>query len=158
MTSVTELRVEDYFVGRTHANGLVEDRFGKVRRRFVVDIDGRVEGDTVVLEETFHFDNGEVSHRTWRIRPTGQDTYTGTAGDVVGTAQGRVDGNVLHWAYDLRLKIGGREMVIGFDDRMYLGEDGVLLNIARMHKWGVTIGRITIAFTREAEAPASRAA
>lgn len=159
MTATPRFRVEEYFLGHTHAYGLVEDRFGKVRRRFGVDIAGRIDGDAIVLDEAFRFDDGEITHRTWRVRATGADTYVGTAGDVVGTAQGRVDGSVLSWAYDLRLPIGRRDMIIGFDDRMYLGTDGVLLNIARMHKWGVTIGRITIAFTRRINgAAASRAA
>ncbi|MGE0651309.1 MAG: DUF3833 family protein [Alphaproteobacteria bacterium] len=142
------LRIEDYFRGKTRAHGLVEDRFGRVRRRFVADISGYPSGDDFVLEETFAFTDGEVSKRIWRVRSTDVAGYEGTAADVIGVARGRADGDSLKWAYDLRLSIGGRKIVVGFDDRMYLGDDGVMINIARMHKWGLTIGRITIAFTR----------
>ncbi len=38
------LVLEDYFQGRTEAWGVFEDRFGRVRRQFKVDIDGRYEG------------------------------------------------------------------------------------------------------------------
>jgi hypothetical protein len=34
------LVLEEYFAGKTRAWGLFEDRFGKVQRQFVVDIDG----------------------------------------------------------------------------------------------------------------------
>lgn len=142
------LRIEDYFRGKTRAHGLVEDRFGRIRRRFVADISGYPSGDDFVLEETFAFSDGEVSKRTWRVRCTDAAGYEGTAADVIGVARGSSDGDGLRWAYDLRLPIGGREIVVGFDDRMYLGDDGVMINIARMHKWGLTLGRITIAFTR----------
>ena len=148
MTTTPLLRIEDYFDGPTRAHGVVEDRFGRVRRRFVVDIAGHAEGEVFILEEDFEFDNGEITHRTWRVRQTGADTYEGTAGDVVGSARGTARGDTLAWAYRLRLPIGGREVVVGFDDRMYLGADGVMLNVARMHKWGVTLGRVIIAFTR----------
>jgi hypothetical protein len=152
MTSVTNLRIEEFFAGHTCAHGLVEDRFGRVRRRFVVEIEGRVDGDDFVLEEDFEFDDGEKTHRTWRIRRVGPDGYEGAAADVVGMACGSARGNVLNWTYRLRLPIGGREFVVGFDDRMYLGADGTMLNIARMHKWGLTLGRVTIAFTRATDA------
>ncbi len=148
MSDQTELRIEEFFAGRTRAHGLVEDRFGRVRRTFVVEIEGREDGDVFVLEESFRFDDGEVSSRTWRVRRTGPHAYEGTAADVVGVARGDASGNTLRWAYRLRLPIGGREVVVGFDDRMYLGADGTMLNIARMHKWGVTLGRVTIAFSR----------
>jgi hypothetical protein len=157
MSDHTELRIEEFFAGRTRAHGLVEDRFGRVRRRFVVEIEGREDGDVFVLEESFRFDDGEVSSRTWRVRRTGPHSYEGTAADVVGAASGEVSGNTLRWAYRLRLPIGGREVIVGFDDRMYLGADGTMLNIARMLKWGVTIGRVTIAFNR-ASGPDRRAA
>ena len=50
----------EYFSGQSRAWGLFEDRFGKVRRQFSVDIEGRVSGDTLTLEEDFVYDDGEL--------------------------------------------------------------------------------------------------
>jgi hypothetical protein len=50
----------------------------------------------------------------------------------------------------MRLPIGKRTWAIDFDDRMFLREGGVMINIAEMRKWGITLGRITIAFKRAA--------
>ena len=58
----------DYFEGHTRAWGLFEDRFGKLRRQFHVDIVGTVDGDTLVLDESFLYADGERQHRTWTIR------------------------------------------------------------------------------------------
>ena len=49
--SSQRLDLFDYFEGHTLAWGLFEDRFGKLRRQFRVDITGTVDGDTLVLEE-----------------------------------------------------------------------------------------------------------
>lgn len=143
-----DLRIESYFNGYTRAQGLVQDRFGRIRRRFTVEIEGVSVDGAFELRESFVFDGGERSRRTWRIVKTGEDSYEGRARDVVGVATGRARGDTLRWAYRLRLPIGGREFVVGFDDRMILGQDGILLNVALMHKWGITLGHVVIAFTR----------
>ena len=39
------LRIEEYFSGYTRAWGIFEDRFGNLRRQFVVDIDGSWDGE-----------------------------------------------------------------------------------------------------------------
>jgi hypothetical protein len=148
MTAPATFRIEDYFDGPVHAEGLVEDRFGKVRRKFSVVIEGRRTQDGCILEETFAFDDGERSERTWTVTRTGDDGYEGRADDVIGIARGRVQGPELRWTYRLRLPIGNRSWAIDFDDRMFLRDGGMMLNIAEMRKWGITIGRITIAFQR----------
>ena len=35
-----EFKIEEYFLGKTSANGLFIDRLGKVRRQFTVDMEG----------------------------------------------------------------------------------------------------------------------
>ena len=148
MTAPDIFRIEDYFDGPVHAEGLVEDRFGKVRRKFSVVIEGRPTDDGCILEETFAFDDGERSHRTWTVARTSEVEYEGRADDVVGRARGRSEGRELRWIYRLRLPIGKRVWAVDFDDRMFLRDGGMMLNIAEMRKWGITLGRITIAFQR----------
>ncbi len=47
------LRLEQFFAGTARGAGLFEDRFGNLRRQFVVTIQGRVEGDALILDELF---------------------------------------------------------------------------------------------------------
>lgn len=142
------LRLEEYFLGETTAYGIFEDRFGKIRRQFKVDITGTVEGDTLTLVEEFDYSDGEQDTRTWTIDILGDGRYRGTANDVPDTAQGQAVGNAFNWTYRVDLKVGDGTWNVGFDDWMYLLQDGVLLNRAYVTRFGLRIGEVTIAFRK----------
>ena len=143
------LKLEDYFAGETTAHGVFEDRFGKVRRQFRVDITGTVEDGVLTLDEDFHYDDGERDRRVWVIDILGDGKYRGTAGDVPGYATGEVSGNAFNWRYKVDLKVGDDTWKVGFDDWMYLMDDDVLINRAYVTRYGIRIGEVTIAFTKD---------
>lgn len=138
--------IEDYFTGKTKAWGIFEDRFGNLRREFVVDITGTWDGKQLILDERFVYSDGEKEQRIWTIDKVDENTYTGTAGGVVGVAQGKSYGNVLNWVYDFDLKVGEDKWRVKFNDWMYLQPEGVMLNKAEVSKWGFHIGTVTLAF------------
>ncbi|GGB91804.1 lipoprotein [Marinobacterium zhoushanense] len=138
----------DYFQGTTRAYGIFETPFGRCRRQLVVDLEGRIEGDTLVLHESFEYDNGELQQRTWRIQRLSSIQYRGVAADLSKPAAGKIEGNRLFWRYQLNLSVGQRTVRIDFNDQMFLMADGVLINRARLSKWGVHVGSVTLAFTR----------
>lgn len=150
------LTLEEYFLGHTRAWGLFEDRFGDLRAQFVVDIDGTWDGRDLVLDEHFTYADGRTDRRVWRITRIDEHTYEGTAADVIGTASGRTFGNALNWRYNMDLKVGERSIRVHFDDWMFLQPDGVLLNRARVRKWRVEIGEVTLVF-RKVPSSAERA-
>ncbi len=141
-----QLKIEEYFLGDTRAWGIFEDRFGKLRRQFVVDITGTMDGDELVLDERFDYADGEKDRRVWRIRKLDEHNYEGRADDVIGVAKGVSYGNALNWSYDLDLEIGDNSLRVHFNDWMFLQPDGVLMNRARVTKWGVNIGEVTLMF------------
>ena len=147
--SEPRLLIEDYFQGKTRAWGLFEDRFGNVRRQFTVDIDGTWDGEVLVLDEHFEYSDGELDRRVWRIRKTGDHTYEGSAGDIIGTATGEAHGNAFNWQYRMDLAVGDRSWRVTFDDWMFLQPDGVLLNRAQVSKFGLEIGTVTLAFKKQ---------
>jgi hypothetical protein len=142
------LEIETYFAGKTRAWGIFQDRFGKLRRQFTVDILGRRDGADFVLDEDFVYGDGTTERRVWRIRSLGLGRYEGRSEDVIGVASGSVTGNVLNWRYAMRLKVSARTLRVFFDDWMFLLPDGVLLNRARVSKWGVRLGEVTLAFRK----------
>ncbi|HYN39434.1 MAG TPA: DUF3833 domain-containing protein [Rhodospirillales bacterium] len=142
------LVIEEYFAGETRAWGIFEDRFGDLRRQFVVDITGTWDGRELVLDEDFRYSDGETEERIWRITKLDDHRYEGRAADVVGTATGVSYGNALNWRYDLDLKVGDGTWRVHFDDWMFLQPDGVLINRARVRKWGFEIGEVTIVFSK----------
>lgn len=150
------LELERYFVGTTRAFGLFHDRFGKLRRQFTVEIDGRIEDGVLVLDERFLYDDGETGRRVWRIRRLDDHTYEGTADDVIGVARGRVFGNAMYWSYEVDLPVGGSVWRVTFDDWLFLMADDVLLNRATVSKFGIRLGEVTLAFVKEpATSPAA---
>ena len=77
--------------GDTRAEGVFEDRQGRIRRRFTVEMTGLAEGNVLRLDETFHFDDGERQQRRWVLTRGAGGSFTGRAGDSVSDAQGRFD-------------------------------------------------------------------
>lgn len=147
-----QLAIQSYFVGKTQAWGLFEDRFGRLRRQFTVDITGAWDGKELVLDERFHYSDGEKDQRIWRIIKTSNNTYEGKAADVIGVARGESYGNALNWQYDMDLKVSDSTLRVHFDDWMFLQPGGVLLNRAKVTKFGVEIGEVTLVFMKPSQA------
>lgn len=137
-----------YFEGTVDGWGMFTDRSNRVVKRFVVEIRGKVAGDTLTLDEDFRYSDGTTSRRVWNIVRTGEQAFSGTAGDVVGTARGTAAGNALRWTYVLSLDVDGRNYHVDFDDWMYLQDETVMLNRSTMSKFGITLGELTLAFRK----------
>ncbi len=143
-----EFRLEEYFLGPTKAWGWFEDRFGKIQRRFVVDMTGTVEEATLILDEDFVYDDGETENRVWRIQILGDGRYSGTTNGVIGSAEGRVVGPALNWSYDFDLKVGERTWQVHFNDWLIQQDEHVVINKAVVSKFGFTLGEVTLFFKK----------
>ena len=137
-----------YFAGDTQAYGQFQDRSGAVKRRFTVAITGTVKDDVLTLDEQFLYDDGEQEQRVWVIKRLTDNTYSGTAGDVIGEAQGRSAGSVFSWRYTLDLPYIDSSIHVKFADWMFLQTDGVMLNRAQVTKWGFNVGEVTLFFSK----------
>jgi Protein of unknown function (DUF3833) len=142
------LDLRSYFNGPLTAHGLFTDRSGKVVRRFTVKITGTWTGNEGVLDEDFTYSDGEKQRRVWRLTDLGEGRFSGRADDVVGVAVGQAAGNALNWRYTLALPVDGRVWHVQFDDWMVLMDQRVMLNRAVMSKFGITLGEVTLAFSK----------
>lgn len=147
-----KLNLFDYFEGQTTAWGIFEDRFGTLRRQFQVDITGTIDGNLLTLDEQFDYSDGEKDQRIWKIRKINDNTYEGRAGDVIGTALGVSSGNALNWSYDMDLKVGESTIRVRFDDWMFLQKGNVMVNRAKVSKWGIELGEVSLFFMKPANA------
>ena len=152
-SATPKLDIKTYFNGPVRGWGMVQDRSGKVLRRFVVDIDAKWETKDGrpygTLDERFVWSDGERQTRVWHITEQSPGQYRGEAGDVIGGASGTAAGNVLNWAYILRIPYNGSSLDVRVDDWMILVDEGTLLNRADMLFWGLRVGELTIAFRRQ---------
>jgi hypothetical protein len=137
-----------YFDGIVDGWGMVQDRNGKVLRRFYVKIDARWSGDVGTLDERFDWSDGKKEQRVWTVRKVAANRYAGTAGDVVGQAEGVSAGNALQWRYVLQLPPEQGGWQVDLDDWMYLIDEDTMLNRSEIRKFGIRFAEITIAFRK----------
>jgi hypothetical protein len=142
------LDLQRYFDGTIDGWGMVQDRSGKVLRRFYVRIEASWKGDTGTLDESFDWSDGKKEKRVWTVEKLDEHRYTGRAHDVIGEAVGRAYGNALQWNYVLKLPPEQDGYEVDLDDWMYLVDDKTLLNRSEIRKFGIRFAEITIAFRK----------
>lgn len=142
-------KLEQFFEGELFAYGIIQDRSGKVRRRFTADLEGRWEGNEGILEEYFSYDDGEQQTRIWYLEKTEEGKYIGSADDVVKPAKGETSGFAFNWHYTLAVDIDGKEWTFKLNDWLYLIDDKRLINRATMRKFGLKVGEITLVIEKK---------
>jgi hypothetical protein len=142
------LDIQRYFNGTLDAHGMFQDRSGAVIKRFVVVMRCQWQGDVGTLDEDFTYSDGTKQKRVWTIRKTGVGSFTATAPDVIGVAQGSASGNALRWKYVLAQPVGDKVYHVDMEDWMFLIDDKVMLNRTAMSKFGVSLGSVTLSFSK----------
>lgn len=138
------LVLESFFNGPLKASGIVHDFSGKVIRKFNVTMEASWQGNEGVINEWFVYDDGETQTRVWRIKALGEGRYSGTAGDIIGIADGQSSGSALRWKYDMLLPVDGEEYQVHFDDWMFLVNDNTIINQSDIIKFGITVAKVTL--------------
>lgn len=146
-----KIDIFNWFNGDAHAWGMVQDYRGRQIRRFEVSIHGTVVGDTLTLDERFVYDDGEKQTRLWRIQKQADGRYTGTAGDIIGSASGRNAGNAFNWRYTMKVKTSTDSYKLNFDDWIFQQDEHHLMNVTSMKKFGIEVARVTLFFNKEGE-------
>jgi hypothetical protein len=144
------LDLRRYFDGRVEGWGMFQDRSGAAIKRFHVVIDASWSGSTGTLDEHFRWSDGTTSRRVWTLTDLGDGRWRGTAGDVIGAADGQAVGSALRWRYVLDLPLEGRNVQVDMDDWMFMIDDKVMLNRTAMSKFGVHLGDVTLSFHKGA--------
>jgi Protein of unknown function (DUF3833) len=136
--------------GRTRAWGIFEDRFGRLRRRFDVDMDGRWLEGVFRLDERFVYDDGRIENRTWLVKQMSAGRFEATCDDCVGVAVGVCSRDMVQMSYAFRLKLPSRVVIVDLDDRLHNISARNAINRATVRKWGIRIGELTLFFEKQA--------
>ena len=140
----------EFFDGNVTAWGIVQNRSGEVVQRFIVNIDGSVQGDELVLDETFQYIIGEgVTKRVWRLQTNADGTFTGSASDIAGLATGTPHGNAFNFVYEMDLNVDGSTYRVAFDDWFFAIDDNTLMNRSYIKKFGIVMAEVTIFMQRQ---------
>lgn len=139
-----------FFAGSTRASGVLTDASGQVTSRYTGTTVGHRDPDgATTFDQTIRFDDGSVRERRWRVVRTGRDTIQATGTDVVGVAQGRLDGSTLHLVSEIQAEPGNLLTTVHFDQVMTLAPGGRrLANHSVVSKLGFVLRRADEVFVR----------
>ena len=140
------LDLREYLVGPLQASGVFFGISGMITRRFTLSMVGKWSGNKGTLDEDFRFHDGEIGHRCWSLKVNDNGTFSATADDVEGHAQGVQSGNTAVMSYRLNVLRKQRKITVHMEDWLYLLDDGTLINRARMTKFGLKVGEIVAFF------------
>ena len=143
------LIIEKYLSGNVKAWGVLQNRSGKVTRQFKADLNGEWDGSKLVLNEVFNWNDGEKQTRQWVINKIDEHNYEGTASDVVGTAKGYSYGPAFKFEYVLLVPVKGKNIKITFDDWIFMQDERVAINRAKMTKFGIKVAELTVMFVKD---------
>ena len=87
-----------FFLGRSHGDGQLKV-ITKSYQSINVDSVGRVDGDTLVINQHISPRDGTPRDRQWRLKRDGPGRYAGTLTDAVGPVTADVEGDRLHIRY-----------------------------------------------------------
>ncbi len=135
--STPRMDMLEYFSGQVHAWGVVQERSGKVIRRFTLVMQGTPQPDgSLAIHEVLDYVDGGHETRDWSVKRLDEHHVSATANGIVGTAEGEQYGDALHLKYVLQDTSSGSPREFPVDDWFFLQADGVLLNRSYGSKWG----------------------
>ncbi len=143
-----KLDMQRFFNGRIEGAGVIQDRGGRLKARFLAHMDCHWDGNRGVFDEVFtYLDDGAEQHRTWQVELIDDDRFTATAGDILGTAQGRAWGNALQWRYRMDVPLGSGGLLprirLSFDDWMWALDERQVFNRSTMTKFGLRVAELS---------------
>ncbi len=143
------IKIEEYFQGKVKAWGMLLSRSGQVKRQFTADMKGEFDGKNLILDETFIWNDGEKQERKWNIRKIDDNTYEGTAPDVVGIAKGVSFGSAFKFEYKLLIPYKNKRIKVRFDDWIFKQDDKTAINKATLTKFFFKVGELIVFFVKD---------
>jgi len=140
-----------FFAGHTRSWGVIENRSGAPTERVVTDSVGVLDGDDRLrMVQHLSFQDGTIQERDWVLWRSGPGRFDATANDMVGTAEGSVDGRMFHWQWVLARSPGHPLMNVTMRQWMYRMDDGSVTIRTTVSKFGIIVAEVTEQFTRPA--------
>jgi hypothetical protein len=136
------------FSGRSVGAGVFKVFLTGSERRFTAQLGGRVKGDRLTVVEDFSYDDGEQNRLTWVFDRVGPDRWTGRREDTVGVAEVVELGDQIRLSYLADFRSGDDVTRLGFEDVIYFGRNGRVINDAVVTRFGVPVGSVRFEMER----------
>ena len=136
------ITLDQAFSGPAVGAGVFRVYLTGTERRFTARLDGRLDGDRLTVVEDFFYADGEQNRLTWVFDRAGPGRWTGRREDTVGTADVVEAGNEIRLSYLADFRSGNEITRLGFEDVIYFGPDGRVINDAIVTRFGIPVGRV----------------
>ncbi|WP_299849266.1 DUF3833 domain-containing protein [uncultured Roseovarius sp.] len=134
--------LRDALSGRIASEGLIYGPNGRVTNSFTAVMEGAWDGNTGTLSEDFTYSNGRTQQRKWYLKLGNGNSFTATADDIIGEANGVISGSTVRMTYKIVLPPQAGGHVLSVTDWMYLTRDGVIMNRSEMRKFGLKVAEL----------------
>ncbi|NHK27993.1 DUF3833 domain-containing protein [Parvularcula flava] len=113
---------------------------------FAAQMNGQFKDGTLIYVEDFTYEDGREERQTWQLTKLSDGTWIGTRDNVIGVARGWQDGPVFRLSYNGQLQGSedGQGMKASFEHAIIKRQDGVIVNIVTVGKFGIRIGKATM--------------
>jgi hypothetical protein len=140
------------FQGRTTGRGHFRIWLTGDERRFSARLNGKVTGKagarTLAVVEDFAYDDGREDRLTWIFRETGRGRWTGRREDTVGLATVIEEDGVIRLSYTADFRSSSGVNRLGFEDILYSGPDGAIINDAVVTRAGIAVASVRFLIRR----------
>ena len=136
------ITLDQAFAGKATGAGVFRVDLTGSERRFTARLDSRLEGDRLTVVEDFFYDDGEENTLTWVFDRAGPGRWTGRREDTVGLAEVVETGTEIRLSYVADFRSGDDVTRLGFQDVIYFGPDGRVINDAIVTRLGIPVGRV----------------
>jgi hypothetical protein len=144
-----KLTLPGFFSGSSQAFGVLQNWRGQQTLHFSAELCGQWQGNRGDLYEIFQYSDGRTDKRHWQLQVAENGEISGSAEDVVGQASGRIAGNTLYWEYVLRIPQTDGAIDVAVKDWLYLVTPQQLVNRSTLHKFGLTVGELTLSIQQK---------
>jgi Protein of unknown function (DUF3833) len=148
----TPITLVSAFRGRTTGRGHFRIWLTGDERRFTARLNGRVQGPEgarkLTVVEDFAYDDGQTDRLTWVFNETGPGRWTGKREDTVGEATVVEKNGLIRLSYTADFKSAAGVNRLGFEDILYAGPDGTIINDAVVSRAGIAVASVRFVIRR----------
>lgn len=144
-----QITIRNFFEGPIDGWGIFQDYSGKVIKHFTMKMHGEWNGNKGKLFEKFYWMDGSMTERIWDLEALSPSLVRVITPEVVGEGIGKSSGNAIQWNYTLKVPVNDSIYEFFFDDWMYAVTENVIINKAKMKKFGFVVGEVTLCLKRQ---------
>lgn len=141
-----------FFVGHTQSRGVLEDRSGAPAGQIVTESEACIDANhRLHMVQQLNVRDDKPQKRIWTVWRTAPGRFAATASDMIGRADGEMNGGIFHWRWVLARSPGNPLLNVTMEQWMYRLDGGSAVIRTTISKFGFIAAEATEYFTHPAD-------